>query len=94
MAGLLACVCWFGDLTDWCGLLACHLWLCVSHAPQDIMRLDNSARMNTPGKAAGNWAWRVGSTDIWQQLQPEATELKRLAYVFDRLPKGVELEEY
>lgn len=90
------CVCWFGDLTDWCGLLACltSVAVRVSHAPQDIMRLDNSARMNTPGRAAGNWAWRVGSTDIWQQLQPEATELKRLAYVFDRLPKGVELEEY
>lgn len=59
---------------------------------QDIMRLDNSARMNTPGKAAGNWAWRVGSTDVWAKLQPEAAELKQLAYVYDRLPKGVELE--
>jgi 4-alpha-glucanotransferase len=56
------------------------------------MRLDNSARMNTPGKAAGNWAWRVGDSNIWQQLQPEAAELKRLAYVYDRMPKGVELD--
>lgn len=59
---------------------------------QDIMRLDNSARMNTPGKAAGNWAWRVGSTEVWSDLQAEATELKKLAYVYDRLPKGVEVE--
>lgn len=59
---------------------------------QDIMRLDNSARMNTPGKAAGNWAWRVGSVNIWQQLEQEAAELKRLAYVYDRLPKGVEVD--
>jgi 4-alpha-glucanotransferase len=59
---------------------------------QDIMRLDNSARMNTPGKAAGNWAWRVGSSDIWEQLQQEASELKRLTYIYDRLPKDVEVE--
>lgn len=25
---------------------------------QDLLGLDNSARMNTPGIAAGNWAWR------------------------------------
>jgi 4-alpha-glucanotransferase len=69
-----------------CGL--CLLLMRV----QDIMRLDNSARMNTPGKAAGNWAWRVGESQVWEQLQPEAAELKRLAYVYDRMPKGVELD--
>ncbi len=31
---------------------------------QDVMRLDNQARMNTPGKAAGNWAWRVGDASV------------------------------
>ena len=56
------------------------------------MRLDNSARMNTPGKAAGNWAWRVGGSDVWSQLEPEATELKRLSYVYDRLPKGAKYD--
>lgn len=25
---------------------------------QDVMRLDDHARMNTPGKAMGNWGWR------------------------------------
>ena len=36
-----------------------------SHARmQDVMRLDNKARMNTPGKAAGNWAWRVGDSTV------------------------------
>ena len=64
--------------------------LCV--CMQDIMRLDNSARMNTPGKAAGNWAWRVGGVDVWQQLEQEAADLRRLAYVYDRLPKGVEVD--
>lgn len=57
------------------------------------MRLDNSARMNTPGKAEGNWAWRVGSSDVWKQLSAEAAELKRLAYVYNRLPKGIKVDE-
>lgn len=56
------------------------------------MRLDNNGRMNVPGRAEGNWAWRVGGADVWTRLAPEAADLKRLAYVYDRLPKGVELE--
>jgi len=60
---------------------------------QDIMRLDNSARMNVPGKAAGNWAWRVGSSDVWLTLADEAAELKRLAYIYDRLPKGAKYDD-
>lgn len=31
---------------------------------QDIMSLDSSARMNTPGKAQGNWSWRFESKDL------------------------------
>ena len=26
---------------------------------QDILGLDNDARMNYPGKASGNWTWRM-----------------------------------
>jgi 4-alpha-glucanotransferase len=26
---------------------------------QDLLGLDNSARMNSPGSAAGNWEWRL-----------------------------------
>jgi 4-alpha-glucanotransferase len=26
---------------------------------QDIMHLGDAAKMNTPGKASGNWAWRA-----------------------------------
>ena len=33
------------------------------------MRLDDTARMNTPGRAEGNWSWRVGGPDVWRQLQ-------------------------
>lgn len=33
---------------------------------QDILCLDSSHRMNTPGTSSGNWHWRFS----WQQLQP------------------------
>lgn len=31
---------------------------------QDIMSLDSEARMNTPGKAWGNWSWRFRKEDM------------------------------
>ena len=34
---------------------------------QDILALDTTHRMNTPGTASGNWHWRFN----WQQLTPE-----------------------
>eukprot|EP01026_Neomeris_dumetosa_P025558 TRINITY_DN21030_c0_g1_i3.p1 TRINITY_DN21030_c0_g1~~TRINITY_DN21030_c0_g1_i3.p1 ORF type:complete len:325 (-),score=42.78 TRINITY_DN21030_c0_g1_i3:168-1082(-) len=53
---------------------------------QDIMRLDNSARMNSPGKAAGNWAWRVGDSDVWERLSKEASDLNEMVLTYDRSP--------
>lgn len=39
---------------------------------QDILGLDNRARMNSPGRAQGNWAWRIGpgqwSEDVTDRL--------------------------
>ena len=32
---------------------------------QDVLGLDNSARMNTPGTASGNWTWRFS----WPQIR-------------------------
>jgi 4-alpha-glucanotransferase len=52
---------------------------------QDIMRLDNSARMNTPGRAEGNWGWRIGDEGIWQRLDKEAADLRSLAQRTARL---------
>lgn len=57
---------------------------------QDVMRLDDSARMNTPGKAEGNWAWRVGGSDVWERLATEAEDLRRLVHITDRLGEGVQ----
>lgn len=47
---------------------------------QDVMRCDDRARMNTPGKAGGNWAWRLGDnfyTKFWQHCD-ELCEMTRM----------------
>lgn len=53
------------------------------------MRLDNSARMNLPGQAGGNWAWRVGGPEVWERLAPEADALRALAETYGRLAPQV-----
>jgi 4-alpha-glucanotransferase len=55
---------------------------------QDVMRLDNSCRMNSPGKAAGNWAWRVPGGFQWRSISREAAELRTLAVMYDRYPNA------
>jgi len=38
---------------------------------QDVLSLGNEARMNYPGRAEGNWAWRMASPlpdDAWARL--------------------------
>lgn len=42
---------------------------------QDVLELGSEARMNTPGKADGNWQWRFA----WSQLTDQA--IARLAHV-------------
>lgn len=50
---------------------------------QDLLGLDNAARMNIPGQAAGNWTWRVRA----DQLTPEiAFTLHQLTEQFGRGP--------
>jgi 4-alpha-glucanotransferase len=31
---------------------------------QDLLRLGSEARLNTPGKAAGNWTWRMTASQL------------------------------
>ncbi len=38
---------------------------------QDILGLDDRARMNTPGKAEGNWRWRVQTAQLSDALAAE-----------------------
>lgn len=48
---------------------------------QDFLRLGGDARMNFPGKAAGNWGWRMSSGAINPGLQ---NEIKNLNTVYSR----------
>lgn len=52
-------------------------------ALQDVLRLDGTQRMNTPGTAQGNWTWRF----TWDQVQPgHAAGLLRFGQLYNRLP--------
>ncbi len=42
---------------------------------QDFLRKDSQARMNFPGKASGNWMWRVKPEEITDALIREVNEL-------------------
>ena len=52
---------------------------------QDILSLGSEARMNTPGKADGNWSWRLTG----DQLKPaHAHQLAELTQIYGRVPKS------
>lgn len=57
----------------------------ISIAPlQDFLNLGSEARMNFPGKASGNWSWRVDATQINPDIAGKIRELNEL---FSRLKK-------
>jgi 4-alpha-glucanotransferase len=47
----------------------------------DVLCLDTGARMNTPGRAEGNWGWRVRREAFNDEV---AGRLKTLAHLYDR----------
>ena len=49
---------------------------------QDVLGLGSEARMNTPGKAGGNWAWRF---EAGQLTEAHAERLRKLAELFERV---------
>ncbi len=52
---------------------------------QDVLGLGSDARMNMPGAADGNWAWRMAPGALTPELRHQ---LRELARVYDRLPRG------
>lgn len=48
---------------------------------QDLFGLGSSARMNTPGKASGNWSWRYTSDMLTEDM---AAQLKETCRLFGR----------
>jgi 4-alpha-glucanotransferase len=55
---------------------------------QDVLRLDNEHRMNSPGRAEGNWGWRLPGGFKFQKISSDTSKLKALAEMFDRCPSG------
>lgn len=55
---------------------------------QDVLGCGADARMNTPGKASGNWSWRYKSDDLTSEI---AKRLKELTILYGR--KEVKVKE-
>jgi 4-alpha-glucanotransferase len=60
---------------------------CVAHTAivqlQDVLELGEQARMNLPGRPAGNWSWRFR----WDELEPWRVErMGELSALYGRLP--------
>ncbi|GAB5560085.1 MAG: 4-alpha-glucanotransferase [Synoicihabitans sp.] len=53
---------------------------------QDFLSLGSSARLNTPGKAAGNWQWRFSPEALAELKEGSADYLRELAELSGRLP--------
>lgn len=52
---------------------------------QDLLGLGANARMNLPGSQSGNWAWRMKTRDLSDDL---ARKLKDLNFTYARLPEA------
>ena len=48
---------------------------------QDVLGLDNSARMNVPGSMNDNWTWRVREDDYGEDI---ASKLREMTHLFNR----------
>lgn len=81
-----------GSIITW-DFIRTALASCAKYAVfpmQDLLGLDNSARMNTPGVAAGNWAWRYTSHALNADM---AARLKETCVLFGRTGDIEEPEE-
>ncbi|MBQ8540055.1 MAG: 4-alpha-glucanotransferase [Clostridia bacterium] len=59
------------------GALASVSDLCII-CMQDYLKLDSSARMNTPSTASGNWQWRLNKNSLTDALAKEIYEITTL----------------
>lgn len=60
---------------------------------QDLLVLDNEARMNYPGKTGGWWGWRYTERDVHLRLPAIAMGLRELTHLFGRPVVRRELTE-
>jgi 4-alpha-glucanotransferase len=58
------------------------IWASVANAVvapmQDLLSLGSEARMNFPGKPAGNWTWRVPEDQLSDELNAKLLELNTI----------------
>jgi 4-alpha-glucanotransferase len=63
----------------------CTAWKSVARMAivplQDVMRMDSDARMNIPGTAEGNWAWRYSKAQLKEEF---AVDLRLTTELFGR----------
>ncbi len=52
---------------------------------QDLLNLDSSARLNTPGVAAGNWQWRYSAAQLESLHHDSANYLRDLGEFYGRI---------
>ncbi|MGC9333583.1 MAG: 4-alpha-glucanotransferase, partial [Anaerolineae bacterium] len=52
---------------------------------QDVLGVGSEGRMNTPGRAGGNWGWRFSQATLTPEL---ASRLRELTTVSGRAPRG------
>ena len=45
---------------------------------QDVLGLDDNARMNTPGTMGGNWIWRMKKDVLTDELSMHINEITKL----------------
>jgi 4-alpha-glucanotransferase len=45
---------------------------------QDILELDYTARMNTPGTSSNNWQWRFKTSDYNERILNKLLDLTQL----------------
>ena len=68
------------------------LWL--DNITRDLLNLGREARMNVPGRADGNWRWRVSeeilSPPSFQWLYDLTKSSKRLAITSSEIPLAME----
>jgi 4-alpha-glucanotransferase len=51
---------------------------------QDVLGLGNEARMNLPGRAGGNWRWRLVESDLTPAMRDR---LREMAVLYGRAPR-------
>jgi 4-alpha-glucanotransferase len=58
------------------------IWASVANAVvvpmQDLLSLGTEARMNFPGKPAGNWTWRVLEDQLTDELKAKLLEFNTI----------------